>query len=281
MRKPYTWAAETHIGLHRPQNEDRYAIFTTPLGEAFLVCDGMGGGTAGEIAASLATEKIQALLQRSHPSQPVSYWLRRALHYAHREIQDYSQKKYGESVSGTTVTLLLITPSGQAWWACVGDSPLYLLRGNTLYPLTQGHRFTTWLVESGALRPELAETHPARNQILFALGIGDEFLMVEAPTFPLPLQRGDILLLCSDGISDMLSLEDLANLLKKENTPSEKVRSLVEAALQAGGYDNATLILIQVEGIPTGSLSVSSWKWIAIAGATGLGIGLALGYAFF
>ncbi|MCX7607463.1 MAG: protein phosphatase 2C domain-containing protein [Bacteroidia bacterium] len=276
MGKRYTWAAETHQGHHRSHNEDRYAVFTCPLGEAFVVCDGMGGHAAGDVAATLAVQRIKELLEKASITYPVDYWLRRALHYAHQAIQEYSQQTYGMSYMGTTAVVLLLTSSGEAWWAHTGDSRLYLFREQRLWALTHDHSYVSLLVDAGHLSPEAAFGHPQSNQLLFSLGASQDFTLAEASSYPLSLNKGDVFLLCSDGLSGFVPPEELRSILSAPLTPAEKVRKLISLALQAGGYDNITAIVIESSSSMAISRSFSRLvrlAWILIAWLVGVGSG--------
>lgn len=271
MNKPFTWAAETHVGLHRTHNEDRYAVFSCPIGEVFVVCDGMGGHAAGDIAATLAVEKIKELLSHASPrTYSIPYWLRRAFFHASQSIYQYSRQNYGVDSMGTTAGLLLITPEGEAWWAHTGDSRIYYMHGDALYLLTHDHSFVSFLVDAGHIRPEEAFGHPHSNQLLFSLGTTDGYFLVEVSTFPIHIQKGDLFLLCSDGVSGLLPEDILREKLRTGDSPSNTVRSLIEGALAAGGYDNATALLVKVTGEKRASLRasprrVSLWGALLIA----------------
>ncbi len=261
MQKYYTWAAETHQGHHRDHNEDRYAVFSTPIGEVFMVCDGMGGHAAGDVAATLATQQAKSLLEHASPHYDPPYWLRRALHYAHQGILEYAQGQYGASGMGTTAVLLLLDPKGNAWWAHTGDSRLYLLREGRLYPLTHDHSYVSLLVDTGHLSPEAAFGHPQSHQLLFTLGSGQGFTVVDSSSFPLQVRPGDRFLLCSDGLSGLVPDSTLAQLLAQSKPLPDIVRALIQAALDAGGYDNITAIAVEIGPIAASSLSASPSPW--------------------
>lgn len=261
MQKYYTWAAETHQGHHRDYNEDRYAVFSTPIGEAFIVCDGMGGHAAGDVAATLATQQVKSLLEHASPLYDPPYWLRRALHYAHQGILEYAQGQYGASGMGTTAVLLLLDPQGNAWCAHTGDSRLYLLREGRLYLLTHDHSYVSLLIDTGHLSPEAAFGHPQSNQLLFTLGSGQGFTIVESSSFPLQVRPGDRFLLCSDGLSGLVPDSTLAQLLAQPKPLPEIVRALIQAALDAGGYDNITAIAVEIGPIAASSFSASLSPW--------------------
>lgn len=255
MQKPYTWAAETHRGHHRDHNEDRYSVFDTPLGEAFMVCDGMGGHAAGDVAATLAIQQAKLLLEQASPAYSPAYWLRRALYYAHQSILQHAQGNYGASSMGTTAVLLLLTPEGKAWWAHTGDSRLYLLREGQLHSLTHDHSYVSLLVDTGHLSPEATFGHPQSNQLLFTLGGSQGITVVDACSFPTQVQQGDRFLLCTDGLSGLVPDDTLAQLLAQPIPPAEIVRMLIQAALDAGGYDNITAIVVEVGQLPSKPLA--------------------------
>jgi serine/threonine protein phosphatase PrpC len=246
MNKP-TWAAETHLGLHRQINEDRYAVFSCPLGEVFVVCDGMGGHEAGEVAATLAIQTIQAVLSQAGAGERPDYWLRRSLHAAHLTIQQAPAQGIGSSHMGTTAVVLLLNPHGEAWWAHVGDSRLYLYRQGQLQTLTRDHSLVAWYVEAGFITPAQAYRHPESNQLLLSLGGGKDIFLAEASPVPLKVQAGDSFLLCSDGLSGYVPEETIAQILGKAQPLPEKVKALIQAALNEGGYDNVTAILVAPE----------------------------------
>ncbi len=271
MYKP-SWAAETHIGLHRQLNEDRYEVFECPLGIVFVVCDGMGGHEAGDIAATLAIQSIQHILSCATPVYAPDYWLRRSLNAAHLAIHQAPQKGIGSPQMGTTAVLLLITPQNEAWWAHTGDSRLYLYRNGNLRALTRDHSLVAWYVESGFITPTQAHRHPESNQLLLSLGAGKDVFLVEASSIPLPVQPGDILLLCSDGLSGYVSEATISQILSSPQPLAEKAKSLIHAALSEGGYDNVTVLLAS----PAGRLSTSRKRLSYTAGLALLLSGIAI-----
>ncbi|MCX7763885.1 MAG: protein phosphatase 2C domain-containing protein [Bacteroidia bacterium] len=266
MRSPYSWAAETHVGHHRDHNEDRYDAFECPLGHAFIVCDGMGGQAAGDVAATIAIQKVKEFLSTVHPTQPIPYWLRRAIFHAHYAIQNHAQMVYGASGMGTTIVLLLLTPQGEAWWAHTGDSRLYLLREGRLLRLTHDHSYVSLLVDSGFITPEGAFGHPQSNQLLFTLGGSSSITVVDVPAHPLPLRAKDLFLLCSDGVSGLVPDDQIAAILNQKSPLPERVKSIIHAALHAGGYDNATAILVEVKksGASAPKAGISVWGALAM-----------------
>ncbi len=271
MSKP-TWAAETHIGHHRQLNEDRYTAFECPLGQVFVVCDGMGGHEAGEVAATIATQTIQEILSQATPDYTPDYWLRRSLHAAHAAVQQAPQKGLGSPQMGTTAVILLISPQNEAWWAHIGDSRLYLYRRGKLHPLTRDHSLVAWYVEAGFITPAAAYQHPQSNQLLLSIGGSKDIFLIEAPPIPLPIQPSDLFLLCSDGLSAYVPETIIAQILSTSQPLSEKAKALVHAALSQGGYDNITVLLAS----PTARSSPSHKRLPYLAGIALLATGIAI-----
>ncbi len=279
----FTWAAETHVGNHREHNEDRYDSFICPLGTVFVVCDGMGGHEAGDVAATMAIQRIKDMLQKAPPTGSIPYWLRRAFFHAHYDIQNYGQMHYGSGGMGTTAVALLITPQGEAWWAHTGDSRLYLLREGKLHRLTHDHSYVSLLVDAGYITPESAFGHPQSNQLLFTLGTSNAYTVVEASSYPIKVQKGDIFLLCSDGVSGLIPDEQISAILAQSISLPDKARHLIQAALQAGGYDNATAILVEVLRSPVQSsmarpAAISRWG-LVLTSIVALSVGFLIGQA--
>ncbi len=266
-----SFASESHLGYHRQVNEDRYTHLECPLGSVYVVCDGMGGHGAGDIAASLAIEAVQQTLQKATPtSYSPDYWLRRAIQNAHYHVLKAPQMGLGTTHMGTTLVLLLLTPQNEAWWAHIGDSRLYLWRQGRLSRLTRDHSLVWWYIETGHLAPEQSFGHSESNQLLLAIGASRDLMLVEATTFPLPVRPDDVFLLCSDGLTGYISEERIAHILTKKTSLSEKVRHLVRAALDAGGYDNITVMLVS-----PASQGVATRRQVAKALAgTLIGLGL-------
>lgn len=268
-----SFASESHVGYHRRVNEDRYAEIACPLGTAYVVCDGIGGHGAGDVAAAVAIEAVQKTLQQASigPYAP-DYWLRRAIQAAHYSVLKAPQMGLGTANMGTTLVLLLLTPQGQAWWAHVGDSRLYLWRQGRLHRLTRDHSLVWWYVEAGHLTPEQSFGHPESNQLLLSIGTSRDLLLVEANTYPLEVQANDLFLLCSDGLTAYVPEERIAQILASKKTSlSEKVRQLIHAALEAGGYDNITVTLVA-----PASEKTKSKRQAAVSLGIGLmGLGLA------
>jgi protein phosphatase len=224
------------------RNEDAY-VFEPPL---FAIADGMGGARAGEIAAGIAAAALRD--GRREASDEAS--LEAVIAEANRRVWERSVADPSTAGMGTTVTVALVdAPAEQIVFGHVGDSRAYRLRGDELEQITTDHSLVAELVESGVLTPEEAERHPQRSAITRAVGTEQA---IEVDVFTVPAEHGDVVLLCSDGLTDMLSEEDIAAaLLEAGRDPEEAARKLVAEANARGGEDNITVVLFElVEGEP-------------------------------
>lgn len=231
-------SARTDTGRKRRRNEDAL-VCEPPL---FAIADGMGGAKAGEVASRLAAETLreQVLGDLPAPEQTVEL-----IREANRRVFAYSSENASARGMGTTMTVALVE-GNKVTIGHVGDSRAYLLRDELLTQLTQDHSLVAELVRSGRLSAEEAETHPRRSVITRALGTDSE---VEVDVFSLQGQDRDIYLLCSDGLTSMVSDEEIAGLLgASRDDLDEASKKLVDAANQAGGEDNISIVLFSLEG---------------------------------
>jgi PPM family protein phosphatase len=220
-------------GRVRRHNEDR-SLGRPPV---IAVADGMGGAKAGEVAAQLAVEEVRRL------AEPVAVAdVREAVGRANSEIRRLAREDPDKSGMGTTFTAAMLE-DGRLDVVHVGDSRAYLWRDERLRQLTEDHSVVAELVKRGSIRPEDAEHHPHRNVITRALGAEPE---VVADTFSEYLRDGDVVLLCSDGLSSYVSEADIAAALADSVTLADGARALVERANRAGGTDNVTVVLARV-----------------------------------
>jgi protein phosphatase len=234
------WLTDT--GRRRVRNEDAY-VFEPPL---FAIADGMGGARAGEVAAGLAAAALKD--GRGTVSDEASLEARIA--EANRQVWERSVADPRTAGMGTTVTVAFVDqPASRVVLGHVGDSRAYRLRGDELEQVTTDHSLVAELVESGVLTPEEAERHPQRSAITRAVGTERA---IDADVFSLPGEVGDLFLLCSDGLTDMLSEAEIADVLvAAERDPETAARALVDAANAHGGEDNITVVLFElVEGEP-------------------------------
>jgi protein phosphatase len=208
----------------------------------FIVADGMGGHRGGEIASKLAVDTVIASFYASDEKTPVAAF-KKAFSEANRVIIEKSREDVALFGMGTTCTALAIRP-GEAYFAHVGDSRAYILRGGELKQVTEDHSLVGEMVRSGIISDEDAKVHPRRNVITRSLGTHEE-LETDTPDSPLPLIDGDVFLLCSDGLTSLVDEEEL-EVVVGANSPREACDRLVELANAKGGKDNITVQVIKV-----------------------------------
>jgi PPM family protein phosphatase len=222
--------AATDIGQVREGNEDSYLV-EEPL---YAVADGMGGHRGGEVASSLALETVQQLFER-HEGTLVDQVVQ-----ANRAVFDRSQTDRSVSGMGTTLTAALIDGE-KVHLVHVGDSRAYLLRDGALTQLTEDHTLVHRMVMEGEITAEEAETHPHRSILTRALGVDES---VEVDEGDVQVQGGDRLLLCTDGLTGMVSEDEIQEVLSDASDPQEAVDRLVKMANRAGGIDNITAVVL-------------------------------------
>ncbi len=249
-----SFAGATDRGRKRANNEDAY--LAADDFRLFAVADGVGGHEGGEVASGIAVETLREVVpamlasgDRTPPAEsgqgadrePAA--LRYAVSLANSRILDTASRRPGLAGMGTTLTALLLAGS-RAVLVHIGDSRAYLLRSGRLRQLTDDHSLVAEQVKAGLLTPGQARTSSHRNVITRALGIGPE----AAPdVLSAALQPGDRLLLCSDGLTEMVADREIARLLAK-HPPEQAVRKLIDAANAAGGADNITAVAVKVLG---------------------------------
>jgi PPM family protein phosphatase len=226
---------QSDTGRQRRANEDHF-LARSPL---FVVADGMGGAQAGEVASGIAAETFASGLP---PEGSAEERLAARVLDANRRIFELSQSDHERAGMGTTLTAAYVDGDGIAL-AHVGDSRAYLLRDGELTRLTRDHSLVDELVRRGKLTEEEAAEHPQRSIITRALGPERD---VEVDTFTQPAQAGDVVLLCSDGLTSMVSEGDVASILRGARDLRSAGRALVAAANDAGGRDNITVVLFRL-----------------------------------
>ncbi len=230
----------TDAGKVRQNNEDALLVGAGEDETLFVVADGIGGFEAGEVASSIAVEVLRGL----RPDKRFED----AIREANRSI--LAAGRGDEKLSGMGTTIVAIRFGGTqreplAEVAHVGDSRAYLVRGGEMNPITEDHSLVAELVRSGDLTRDQAAEHPQKNLITRALGADEK---VDVDTTVLPIQAGDRVLLCSDGLSDMVPEARISELLiEYPDDPEGAARSLVSAALDAGGNDNITVVVVDVK----------------------------------
>ena len=255
----------TDVGVVRSTNEDNFAVRLgeeAPLGEAVLaVADGMGGHAAGEVASQISLDAlIDALSKTSSPSEQS---LHRAVDAANRRV--YSASRLGD-LQGMGTTLVAALLAGGVLLICnVGDSRAYLLREGKLTQLTRDHSWVGDMVAKGLLTPEQASVHPHRNMLTRALGVG-EFVQVDVTR--VVLRKGDRILLCSDGLYGQVSHGAIESILQGQSL-RRAASELVRSAKRAGGDDNITVIVAQmdsaVQAVPVQSENVDDSLDVTLA----------------
>jgi PPM family protein phosphatase len=233
--------AGSDVGRMRSGNEDSYFCGQT----VFAVADGLGGHQGGEVASAAAVEPLADLDGRefTDPSEAAEA-LATAIREANEAILDRAAGDPALYGMGTTVTAAAVAGDRHLQLAHVGDSRAYLLRGETLEQLTTDHTVVGELVRRGRLTPEQAAIHPERSILTRAVGL-DPRVPVDLPD-PLELHPGDQLLLCSDGLTEAVDDDQIAQLLSTAPDGHAACRSLIGAANDAGGPDNITVVLVQV-----------------------------------
>lgn len=242
--KRISFVCKTDVGKVRSNNEDYYDNFSSEFGEVFIVCDGMGGHSGGEIASQLATNAIKnRILNNPRKLTNPPDIIYEAIGVANKVIIDKSSEDPSLKGMGTTVVILILKDDF-AYYGHVGDSRLYLSRGNIFTSLTKDHSFVQHLVDKGLITPKEAETHPRRNEITKALGISEN-LYPDIRQNGLKIYKGDKFLLCTDGLNTMLSDEEIAEVLR-ENDIDEAAEILIQRANDYGGKDNITLQIVEI-----------------------------------
>ncbi len=229
-----TFGSRTDVGCVRDHNEDSLVV-APPL---FAVADGMGGHAAGEVASEIAVNVLAELAPKDLDGAALEH----AVEEANHEIIRAARDGRGREGMGTTLTLLWAA-SKEVYIAQVGDSRAYLLRDGDFQQITQDHSLVQELVNQGVLTPELAAHHPMRNVITRAVGTDEG---VEVDLFTKERKLGDIWLLCTDGLSGMVPDEDIARILRTK-APEAAADALLQTALDNGGRDNVTFVILKDE----------------------------------
>jgi PPM family protein phosphatase len=229
--------AVTDPGRKRRLNEDSYVI-APPL---FAVADGIGGAQAGEVASGLAAAALEESGANGGGEQRVAELIQEA----NRRVHQRATTDATTAGMGTTITAALVEPDGRVVFGHVGDSRAYLLRYDRLEQLTDDHTLVAELVRRGELSPGEAEVHPQRSVITRALGTDPD---VDVDTFAVDAQPGDIFLICSDGLSSMVDIAELEDILRRHRDDlAGASRALIHAANRGGGEDNITAVLFAVD----------------------------------
>jgi serine/threonine protein phosphatase PrpC len=243
-------AGLSDVGCQRENNEDRYSYWEPasdpnfPLkGRLAIVADGMGGYEGGQEASRIAVEVIEEAYASAIAGDPRS-WLLQGFQAAHHRIQDYADKYPDLHGMGTTCTAMALLEH-QLYFAHVGDSRLYLIRGSSISRLTRDHSYVSRLVQNGVLRAEEAESHPQRHILTAALGAGNS-ITPDSPPQPVSVESGDVLVLCTDGLWGLLTESEIQTAVVGKNA-AEICDTLVETAKKRGGPDNITVQVLRID----------------------------------
>lgn len=239
----------TDVGRKRLVNEDSMGSFETCNGLVSVVCDGMGGHVGGATASRLAVDTIQRFLDEQYymdPREAIGLAIEAANHAILAETNIHTELRG----MGSTCVMLLIRDN-KVYIGHVGDSRIYLIRTNTITQLTKDHSYVQMLVDCGQLEPEQAEHHPRKNEITNALGIPDMTPATVKEEFIIP-ESGDCFLLCTDGLSGMVSDKEILSIVskQKEMGTQERADVLVRRANEHGGVDNITVQLVEFASVP-------------------------------
>lgn len=240
------FAIKSDVGQRRKVNEDAAGYFESknniPL---MMVCDGIGGHNAGEIASAMALMSIGQAWEKTefNDIEEVYQWLIKKITEANEAIFTRSAQYEDLYGMGTTVVVASII-GNQLMIANVGDSRAYMLRNFQLKQLTEDQSLVNALLKSGEITPEEAENHPNKNIVTQSLGVTSS---VEIDFVRMTIKNEDTLILCSDGLSDMLSLEEIRNVMNHYSDVEQQVEKAVQEANEAGGRDNITVAIAKIQ----------------------------------
>ena len=230
----------THRGLYRTNNEDRFLITARDDDHALLaIADGMGGHAAGEIAAQIA---VDCLGEFNPGDSDIIAEIVNRIEQAQRSILERSSLDRSLRGMGTTLTAMFIDGKS-AFWAHVGDTRIYHLREGSLTRITEDHTFPGMLLKKGEITREQARFHPYGNVLTRCLGCGEQH---EPDSGAFDLRDGDLVLLSSDGLHDLMADEQIADILSAHIPLKDKLNQMVSLCLEAGGRDNITAVIARI-----------------------------------
>lgn len=238
------FVAATNVGNVRSNNEDSYYIPTDLSKEIFILADGMGGHLAGETASKLAASIISKYFNKIeiNSEEDVELGILNAIDLANKEIFKLSNENMDYRGMGTTLSVVYVY-NGKLIYANIGDSRIYEITDTTLIQLTKDDSFVNYLIDIGEITEEEAENHPKKNVLTKALGTSEN---IKTKVEYREIKKGVKYLLCSDGLTNMVEINRIMEIIN-ENSIDIAKEILVEEALENGGVDNITLILIDNE----------------------------------
>uniref|UniRef100_UPI003FF01480 Stp1/IreP family PP2C-type Ser/Thr phosphatase n=1 Tax=Roseburia sp. TaxID=2049040 RepID=UPI003FF01480 len=233
----------TDVGIRRESNQDYMYTSETAVGNLpnlFLLADGMGGHAAGDYASRFTVEKVAELVGKSTFTEPVAI-LKQAISEANALLLAEADKDVSRQGMGTTLVTATIIDD-RMYVSNVGDSRLYLVSDDKMIQVTRDHSLVEEMVRLGEMDKEDAKVHPDKNIITRAVGVLPE---VSADFFEVELEPGDMILMCSDGLTNMVRDEEIRQIILGQRDIVEKAEKLVETANKNGGRDNITVVLIE------------------------------------
>ncbi len=236
--------AKTDIGKAREKNQDYYYIPSSQDDlQLFILADGMGGYNGGEVASKLATESLKKYIQNNFENiekgkEKILELIGNAMEYANMVVYEKSKEEKELEGMGTTLEVCLIY-NNKVYLGHVGDSRIYRIRKEVIRKLTKDHSYVQQLVEDGKITREEATNHPKKNMLTKALGCTP---YVEPDIRARNVEKGDIIIMCSDGLTNMVTEQEIFEAVKENAEKAPEV--LVQKANNAGGYDNITVVTI-------------------------------------
>lgn len=225
----------THVGKVRKNNEDSLIVIEP---ETFVTADGMGGQAAGEVASKILVDTVKDFLPLV-PEPWSEEILSKSIRKANAKVLQAARENKNYRGMGTTATILHIYKN-RAYYAHIGDSRLYRVRNKILEQITEDHSYVEGLVKRGEITPEQARVHPMKNILTQAVG-ADEDITIDTGNFRVDFD--DIFLLCTDGLTNMVEDENILKILLESSNPAD---DLIQAALDGGGHDNISVIVVKV-----------------------------------
>ncbi len=239
-------AAITDRGITRNSNQDYYFVAEDLEFPLFIVADGMGGHKAGEIASKMVVETISKYLydrkDKIIENQNILFYIKESIKHANKETYEKALQTEGCLGMGTTVTLAYIGKEA-IYLGHVGDSRAYLISENKIEQITEDHSLVNALIKTGDITREEARNHPQKNLITRAVGTEEG---IKVDTYIIRYNQGDKLLLCSDGLTNMVDEIKILEIINKEKDLNKANKKLIELAKENGGLDNITLININL-----------------------------------
>ena len=250
---------DTDVGCKRNANEDWYAHFECKNGLVSVVCDGMGGHVGGAVASHLAVETIQLFLESNYFDDPCKAIIE-ACNAANSAILQRTSQQPELTGMGSTCVMLIVR-NGKVYMGSVGDSRIYLVRSKKIKQLTKDQSYVQMLVDEGAITKEQAEHHPRKNEITNALGL-PSMQPATVLSDPINPEAGDCFLLCSDGLSGMVSDHEIMKVASNQTgmTQRERVSELIQRARKNGGLDNITCLIVEFAITPAPGTNGSGTK---------------------